>query len=45
MAVEEGWSHFGDRRHHLSQQTNDVSRHENKVAAAVFQPHSGATPS
>lgn len=30
------WSHLGDRRLHLSQQqTNNVSRHENKVAATA----------
>lgn len=30
-----GWSHLGDRRHHLSQQTNNVSRCRNRLAAAA----------
>lgn len=34
---EVGWSRLGDRRHHLSQQTNSVCRRDNKVVAAQQQ--------
>lgn len=34
---EVGWSGLGDRRHHLSQQTNNVCRRDNKVVAAQQQ--------
>lgn len=34
---EVGWSRLGDRRHHLSQQTNNVCRRDNKVVAAQQQ--------